>query len=180
MLYNIAPHGHSWHTLPSNPIWRHNCWRLNFLSRICLRDQTRWWWWSCYRSCSCRNGWPSWHSTCQGSAHKVRTEQASPSALQLYNRTAGSWCKWSFPEMKNSFWILKYVFFWKKWANPGLFFVYFRSFQTNNTIFIANICEKCPSSIWCQDLNPWPSEREPLPITTRPGLPSYLFNFVYT
>ena len=22
-----------------------------------------------------------------------------------------------------------------KWANPGLFFVYFRSFQTNNTIF---------------------------------------------
>ena len=27
----------------------------------------------------------------------------------------------------------KMVFF--KWANPGLFFVYFRSFQTNNTIF---------------------------------------------
>ena len=27
--------------------------------------------------------------------------------------------------------------FWElflKWANPGLFFVYFRSFQTNNTI----------------------------------------------
>ena len=26
-------------------------------------------------------------------------------------------------------------FFFKNWANPGLFFVYFRSFQTNNTIF---------------------------------------------
>ena len=24
--------------------------------------------------------------------------------------------------------------FYKNWANPGLFFVYFRSFQTNNTI----------------------------------------------
>ena len=30
---------------------------------------------------------------------------------------------------------LTYFFFKKKWANPGLFFVYFRSFQTNNTIF---------------------------------------------
>ena len=32
------------------------------------------------------------------------------------------------------------IFF--KWANHGLFFVYFRSFQTNNTIFTTNICEK--------------------------------------
>ena len=30
------------------------------------------------------------------------------------------------------------------WANPGLFFVYFQSFQTNiNTIFTTNQCEKC-------------------------------------
>ena len=29
-----------------------------------------------------------------------------------------------------------------KWANPGLFFVYFRYFQTNNTIFAANHREK--------------------------------------
>ena len=34
-------------------------------------------------------------------------------------------------------------FFLKKWANLGLFFVYFRSFQTNNTIFTTNQCEKC-------------------------------------
>ena len=34
-----------------------------------------------------------------------------------------------------------------KWANPGLFFVYFWSFQTNIiTIFTTNICEKCPSN----------------------------------
>ena len=37
----------------------------------------------------------------------------------------------------------------KKWANPGLFVIYFRSFQTNITnflqkkqIFTTNICEK--------------------------------------
>ena len=29
-----------------------------------------------------------------------------------------------------------------KMANPGLFFVYFRSFQTNITIFTTNTCEK--------------------------------------
>ena len=51
-------------------------------------------------------------------------------------------------------------------------FVYFQSFQTNNTIFTTNQCEKmsCPSSIWHRDLNPQPSERESPPITTRPGL----------
>ena len=34
-------------------------------------------------------------------------------------------------------------FFLKKWANPGLFLIYFRSFQTNIiTIFTTNICQK--------------------------------------
>ena len=34
-------------------------------------------------------------------------------------------------------------FFKKKWANPGLFFLYFRSFKRNIvTIFTTNICEK--------------------------------------
>ena len=61
------------------------------------------------------------------------------------------------------------IVFFKKWTNPGFFFVYFRCFQTNITIF--TICEKCPSSIRCRDSNPRPSEREYLPITTRPGLP---------
>ena len=52
-----------------------------------------------------------------------------------------------------------------------VFFVYFRSFQTDIiTIFTTNIFEKCPSSIRCQDWNPQPLERESLPITTRPGL----------
>ena len=67
-------------------------------------------------------------------------------------------------------------FFLKKWANPGLFFVSFRCFQTDNTIFTTNICEKCPSSKWCWDSNPRPSERESLPITTRLGLPTKIMN----
>ena len=37
--------------------------------------------------------------------------------------------------------------------------------------FTTNICEKCPSSIWCRDSNPRPLESESPPITTRPGLP---------
>ena len=31
---------------------------------------------------------------------------------------------------------------YKKWTNPGLFFVCFCLYQTNNTIFTTNICEK--------------------------------------
>ena len=53
------------------------------------------------------------------------------------------------------------------WAIPGLFFVYFWSFQTNNTIFATN---QCPSSIRRRDSNPWPYKHESLPIPTRPGL----------
>ena len=34
------------------------------------------------------------------------------------------------------------LFSFFKWANPGLFFLYFQSFQTNNTIFTTNQCEK--------------------------------------
>ena len=63
------------------------------------------------------------------------------------------------------------VIFLKKWAIPGHFFVYFQSFQTNITIFTTIWCEKCPSSIWCWDLNPQSLDRGSLPITTRPGLP---------
>ena len=52
----------------------------------------------------------------------------------------------------------------------------FSSFQTNITIFIANKCEKCASSIQCWDSNPRPLERESSSVTTRPGLP-YNYNF---
>ena len=60
------------------------------------------------------------------------------------------------------------------WDNPALFFVYFQSFQANNTIFTTNLCEKmpkCPSSIRCRHSNPRPFEHELSPITTRLRLP---------
>ena len=61
------------------------------------------------------------------------------------------------------------VTFFKKWDNPSLFFIYFRSFQTKLTIFITNKCEKCPSSLQRWESNPRPLIRESLPITTRPA-----------
>ena len=54
-------------------------------------------------------------------------------------------------------------------------FCLFSSFQTNITIFTANMYEKCPSNIRCWDWNPQPSEHESPPITTRPGLFWFLF-----
>ena len=65
--------------------------------------------------------------------------------------------------------------FFKKWANPGLFFIYFWYFQTNNKNFTPNQFEKmsCPSSIRRWDSNPRPLKRESPPITTSPGLPPF-------
>ena len=66
-----------------------------------------------------------------------------------------------------------HVFFKKKMGQPLPIFIYFWSFQTTNTSFTTNQCEKMssPSSIPCQDSNPRPLEHESSPITTRPGLP---------
>ena len=64
------------------------------------------------------------------------------------------------------------------WAIQAPFIVYFRSFQTNITVFTINTREKSPSSIRCKDSNPQSLEPESPPITTRPGLPPkprYLF-----
>ena len=66
---------------------------------------------------------------------------------------------------------------------PASFFIFW-SFQTNiNTIFTTNQCEKMsiPSSIWCQDSNPWSLDHESSPITTRPGLHQhFLFLLKYS
>ena len=67
------------------------------------------------------------------------------------------------------------LFFLKNGSNPASF-VYFRSFQTNNTIPTTNQCEKmsCPSSVHLWDLNPRPSECVSPPIATRLGLPPHI------
>ena len=55
---------------------------------------------------------------------------------------------------------------------PASFSFIFWTFQTINTFFTTNQCEKmsCPSSIWHRDLNTQPIEYELSPITTKPGL----------
>ena len=51
-----------------------------------------------------------------------------------------------------------------KMGQPRPLIIYFWSFQTNIiTILATNICEKCPSSIWCWDSNPLPLEHGLLP-----------------
>ena len=66
----------------------------------------------------------------------------------------------------------KFYFFFNNGPTPASFIGYFLPFQANIiSIFITNICEKCPSSIWCRDSNPRPLERESTPVTTKPGLP---------
>ena len=49
-------------------------------------------------------------------------------------------------------------------------FCLFSSFQTNIKFLQQINVKKCPSSIWCWDLEPQPLEHKPPPITTRPGL----------
>ena len=59
---------------------------------------------------------------------------------------------------------------------PASFFVYFRLFkQTLEFVQQINVI-KCPSSIWCWDSNPRPSEHVSIPISTRPGLPHWETN----
>ena len=61
--------------------------------------------------------------------------------------------------------------FFFKWANPGLFFIHFRLFNTQITKFSTNrYVKKCPSSLWCWDSNSRLLEHESPPITTRSGL----------
>ena len=65
----------------------------------------------------------------------------------------------------------------KKWANPGLFFIYFCLFK-HTLQFLQQInVKKCPSSMWWRDSNSRPLEHESPPITTRPGLPPCQPNF---
>ena len=72
------------------------------------------------------------------------------------------------PRFKGAF----YIYFFNG-PSPASFSVYFLSFQANITIFTTSICGKCPSSIWCWDSNPRPSEHESTPLTNRPGLPPF-------
>ena len=71
-------------------------------------------------------------------------------------------------------------FFLKNVPTPASFrlFLVFSNKQHYN-FYNKYMWKKCPSSIRCQDSNPRPSERESLPITTRPGLPPMRRHFKY-
>ena len=72
------------------------------------------------------------------------------------------------------------ILFFKKWANPGLFFVYFHLFkQTLQFLQQINV-KKCPSSIRRQDSNSQPSDFESPPLTTRPRLPPNILSISYS
>ena len=58
----------------------------------------------------------------------------------------------------------------RKTCQPQPLYDYFQSFQTIITILQQKYVKKCPSSIWCWDLNPQPSGHESATITPRPGL----------
>ena len=60
------------------------------------------------------------------------------------------------------------IFF--KWAIHGLFLFIFDLFKQTLQFFQQICVKKCPSSIWCRDSNPQPSERESLPTGSFPVL----------
>ena len=59
----------------------------------------------------------------------------------------------------------------KNRPTPASFLFIFGLFNQTLQFLQQIYVKKCPSSIRYRDLNPWPSERESPPITTRPGLP---------
>ena len=73
-----------------------------------------------------------------------------------------------------------------KWANRGLFFIYFCLFKHTLQFSQQINVKKCPSSKWCQDLNSQPLEHESPLTTPRPWFPTIrvdsllnLINFFY-
>ena len=67
------------------------------------------------------------------------------------------------------------IYFLKKWAILGNFFVQFGPMSNKRCKFYIKFLCKYPSSLWCQESNSRPSEYESPPSTTRPGLAPYLW-----
>ena len=82
----------------------------------------------------------------------IKTPKLSSSEVTKYKVT------------KYNLWILTV----KKWANPGLFFVFFSLFKQTSNNFLQQINMKNVNSIQntCQDSNPRPLDHESSPITT--------------
>ena len=85
---------------------------------------------------------------------------------------------WATPLPHKMFVFFLITSFILKMGHPRLVFHLCWSNQANITIITTNICEKGPSSICCRRSNPWPSEHDSPPITTRPGLPPSITSFI--
>ena len=71
---------------------------------------------------------------------------------------------------------LYYLLYFFEWAISGLFLFYFHLFYKQTMQFLQQInVNKCPSSLWYQDLNTQPLEHESPPITPRPELTAHLY-----
>ena len=57
----------------------------------------------------------------------------------------------------------------EKWAILGIYFIYFRSFQTTVKISQQMKAKNDPSNVRCRNSNSWPLNLESPPITIRPG-----------
>ena len=71
--------------------------------------------------------------------------------------------RWKFsPQFanKNTILIIFDGHFSFKWANPGLFFIYFCPFKHTLRVLQQINLKKCPSSLGCQDSNSWCLEHE--------------------
>ena len=65
-----------------------------------------------------------------------RSKQSSLFSSALWWQIEIIRLKLSFKVTSHVFSHLFFISFFKKWSKPGLFFVYFWAFQTNNTIFL--------------------------------------------
>ena len=70
---------------------------------------------------------------------------------------------------------LEFLFKWTTPASFSFIFVFFK--RTLQFLHQLNV-KKCPSSIRCHDSNSQPSDYESPPLTTRPGLPPFILEFL--
>ena len=118
---------------------------------------------------------PKWQNFTKSAHLKVKRTMEMLTHLQHFFFSAftfSAFSLFSFSKKNNTqaFFMRKYTFLN---GQPRPLFHLFAIFSIKHHNFTAHKCEKmpCPSSIWHQDLNPWPLEHESSPITTRPGLP---------
>ena len=84
--------------------------------------------------------------------HSVRQDSNSqPQDYESPPLITGPGLPPSLPQVRISFADLRV--FIKNWPTPASFSFILGLIQTNNTIFKTNQCEKCPSSLWRQDLD---------------------------